>query len=266
MKRAIKSIKTYWNNFHQYKDLLRLLVLRDIKIKYRRSFLGYVWSVLNPLLTMLVMWVVFSNLFRFQIENFPVYLLTGQVLFGFMSESTGFSMGSITGNAGLLKKTYIPKYIFPVAKVTSSLVNLLFSLAALLVVILITGLPLTTRMLLFWVPIVQLYFFCIGLGLFLAQGTVFFRDLQYLWGVWMTAWTYLTPLFYPVNIMPEVLQRIIKVCNPMYAYIAQFRDIVLLNVPSGYSIILAGLGWSMIAMLLGIWTFKRNQDRFILYI
>lgn len=263
---ALKRIIQWVKNFLRHRDLLNQLVKRDIKLKYRRSFLGYLWSVLNPLFTMLVMWVVFSNLFRFEIENFPVYLLTGQVLFGFMNEATNMSMLSIVSNASLMKKTYIPKYIFTLSRVTSALVNLLFSMVALLLVTLITGVPLTWRALLFMFPVIQLYFFCLGLGLFLAQAAVFFRDLQYIWGVILTAWIYLTPIFYPISIMPEQLQNIIKVFNPMYAYIAQFRDCILLGVPSGPKIIYAGIGWAIIMMALGIWRFVKNQDRFILYI
>ena len=124
--------------FFQYKDLLFQLVQRDVKLKYRRSFLGYVWSVLNPLLIMLVMTVVFSTMFQRKITNYPVYLITGRTLFEFYSTSTKAAMRSILGNGTLLKKTYVPKYIFPLAKVTSSLVDCFFSLGAMLIVIVFT--------------------------------------------------------------------------------------------------------------------------------
>ena len=262
----MSKVRQWVRNFLKYKDLFAQLVIRDIKLKYRRSFLGYLWSILNPLFTMLIMWVVFSNLFRFDIKFFPVYLLTGQILFGFMTEATNASIASIIGNAALLKKTYIPKYIFTLSRVTSSLVNLLLSMIALIIVTLITGVPITWHMLWFLVPILQLYFFCVGLGLFLAQGSVFFRDLQYIWGVIITAWMYITPIFYPISIMPEKLQTLIKFCNPMYAYIAQFRDSILYGVPSGPNLYIAGIGWAIIMMAAGIWSFVKNQDRFILYI
>ena len=262
----MRRVEEIWNNFYNHRYLLQLLVTRDIKIKYRRSFLGYIWSVLNPLLTMLVMWLVFSHLFRFDIPNFPVYLLTGQVMFGFMSEATNMSMGAIIANTGLLKKTYVPKYIFPLSRVTSSLVNLLFSLAALLIVIVFTGVPLTFRMLLFVFPVLELYIFCLGLGLFLAQSNVFFRDTQYLWTVIITAWTYVTPIFYPITIMPEWLQRVIKIVNPMYSYIAQFRDLVLYDTFTHFKFVAYGVFWAVAMMVLGTRSFKKNQDRFILYI
>lgn len=105
------------NVFMKYKDLLIQLVSRDIKLKYRRSFLGYLWSVLNPLFVMIIMTIVFSTMFSRNIENFPVYLFTGKMLFDFMSTSTNQAMTSVTGNAALLKKTYVPKYIFTLSKV-----------------------------------------------------------------------------------------------------------------------------------------------------
>lgn len=128
MPQCIKKTTARLKNSWQYRDLLKQLVIRDIKLKYRRSFLGYLWSVLNPLLIMLVMTIVFSTMFSRNIENFPVYLFTGQVLFNFMNNSTHQAIFSITGNSELLKKTYVPKYIFTVSKVTSGLVDFFFSL------------------------------------------------------------------------------------------------------------------------------------------
>ena len=118
-----------FRRFYAFDELLKQLIIRDVKLKYRRSYLGYLWSILNPLMLMMVLVVVFSNLFRFDIPNFPLYMISGQFLFNFMTEATNMSVGSITGNSALIKKTYVPKYIFTVSKVGSSLVNLLFSLS-----------------------------------------------------------------------------------------------------------------------------------------
>ena len=127
------------NGLYSYRNLLQQLVERDVKLKYRRSFLGYLWSILNPLMIMMIMVIVFSNMFRFDIQDYPVYLIIGQTVFNFVSESTNQAMWSITGNASLLKKTYVPKYIFTLSKVTSSCVNMLFSLGAMLIVLLVIG-------------------------------------------------------------------------------------------------------------------------------
>ena len=122
---------------YKYRFLMQQLVTKDIKLKYRRSFLGYLWSILNPLMVMVIMVIVFSNMFRFDIQSYPVYLIVGQTIFNFVSESTNQAMWSITGNAALLKKTYVPKYIFTLSKVTSSFVNTLFALGAMLLVFII---------------------------------------------------------------------------------------------------------------------------------
>ena len=258
----MKLIKEFWS----YRDLLRLLVVKDIKLKYRRSVLGYVWSILNPLLIMSVMAVVFSAMFKRGIENFPVYLFCGQLLFNFMNSCTHQAIFSITVNAPLLKKTYVPKYIFTVAKITSGMVDLVFSLGALLIVMVVTGAKFSWTNLLFPTVILQLYIFCIGMGLFLSQANVFFRDIQYIYNAVTTAWMYLTPIFYPIDALPEQLQWIIKHCNPMYFYVAQFRDLIYLGRLPGWGIVLAGSVTAVVALFVGIWSFGRSQDKFILYI
>lgn len=256
----------YIREFWQYKDLLKLLVARDIKLKYRRSFLGYLWSILNPLMIMIVMTIVFSTMFNGNIENFPVYLFCGQLLFSYMNSSTSQAIFSITGNSALLKKTYVPKYIFTISKITSGTVDLLLSLGALLIVMLVTGTRFAWCALLFPFIILQLYVFCIGLGLFLSQVNVFFRDIQYIYNAVMTAWMYLTPIFYPLEMLPEWLVWCIKHLNPMYFYVGQFRDLIHVGRMPGVTIITAGVVAALVMLILGIWSFSKSEDKFILYI
>lgn len=260
------KVMQYLHEFWKYKDLLKLLVTKNIKLKYRRSWLGYIWSILNPLLIMCVMTIVFSTMFRRNIENFPVYLFCGQLLFNFMNSSTTQSIFSITGNAALLKKTYVPKYLFTVARITSGLVDLVFSLGALVIVLIVTHAQITWYILLFPFVLFQLYVFCIGLGLFLAQASVFFKDTQFIYSAITTAWLYLTPIFYPIEALPEQLIWCIKHFNPMYFYIGQFRDLVYYGRMPGYLLIFAGCSAALIALFLGIWSFLRTKDQFILYI
>ena len=262
----MQRLNNWVRGFLQYRGLLRQLVMRDLKIKYRRSFLGYLWSVLNPLMIMLVMTVVFSTMFRRNIENFPVYLLSGQVMFNFMTNSTNQGMCSILGSAALLKKTYVPKYIFTLAKVTSCLVDFLLSLGALALVMLFTGVRPTPYLLLAPLVLMQLYVFCVGVGLFLAQATVFFRDIQYIYSVITMAWMYLTPIFYPVDMLPERLQGLIKLCNPMYCYISQFRGVVLYGWMPAWHLWAYGSLAALLSLTIGIVSFLRSQDRFILFI
>lgn len=261
-----QKFKERMRTFIRYQDLLFQMVERDIKLKYRRSFLGYVWSVLSPLMIMVVMTVVFSTMFKRNIEHFPVYLLTGNILFSFMREATTHCIGSITGSAALLKKTYIPKYIFTLSKVTSDLVNLVFSFGALIIVMLVTDVAFTWHCLFFFIPVLELYVFCIGLGLFLAQAAVFFRDVQYIWGVVCTAWMYLTPIFYPIDALPAKIQWLVVRFNPMFYYITIFRDMMMNDAMGWSGNILRGGLIALIMLLIGVWSFLKTKDRFILYI
>ena len=252
--------------FFHYRDLMKHLVMKDLKLKYRRSVLGYLWSVLNPLLIMIVMTIVFSSMFKRSIENFPVYLFTGQLLFNFMNQSTHQALSVINANASLLKKAYVPKYIFVVAKITSGLVDMILSFGALFIVMLVTHAKFSVYNLLFPFVVLELYVFCLGMGLFLAQANVFFRDIQYIYNAVTTAWMYLTPIFYPMDTLPAQVLWFIKHFNPMYFYIGQFRDIIYYNRMPGHLIILSGCATSVLMLLIGTIAFLKKQDKFILYI
>lgn len=262
----MKLLKYRVKTFLQYKNLIVELVSRDLKLKYRRSFLGYIWSILNPLLIMVVMSVVFSAMFQKNIENYPVYLITGRTIFEFITASTNGAMKSVTGNASLLKKTYVPKYIFTLAKVTSCMVDMVFSLGALFIVMLATGTPLRWQLIMLPLVIIQVYIFCCGLGFFLAQLNVFFRDIQYIYKAFTTAWMYMTPLFYPIENLPNGIQVIIKALNPAYYYVAQARDMVLYGNVPGPRIFWGGWIWAFAMLSIGVWSFQKSKDRFILYI
>lgn len=168
--------------FVKYRALINQLVMRDIKTKYRRSILGLLWTVLNPLLMMAVLSVVFSYFFsRYgEVENFPVYLLCGQVIFNFFNESTSIAMGSIVHSGELIKKVYVPKYLFPITKVISSGVNLLASMLALVIVMVVTRSRVTPTILLAVLPLFYVLLFSTGVSLFLSAAAVSFRDLMHL--------------------------------------------------------------------------------------
>ncbi len=254
--------------FFQYKDLLAQLVVRDIKLKYRRSFLGYCWSILDPLLIMVVLTLIFSTMFSRDISNYPIYLITGRTIFSFTTEATNAAMRSIIGNTSLIKKCYVPKYIFTLAKVTSSLVNFVFSLGALVIVMIFTRTPVSIYVLFFPVLLIQIFLFCCGLGFFLAQLNVFFRDVQYIWNAVTTAWMYATPLFYPISQLDSApaVQHFIETYNPLYYYVEQFRDIIYIRCMPDPRQVAVGFAIAIVVFVFGILMFKKNQDRFILYI
>ena len=154
--------------FEKYLPLMRELIARDLKVKYRRSVLGYLWSLLNPLLMMAILTMVFSQIFRFNIPNYPLYLICGQTLWTFFNESTNQAMYAVLSNGALLKKVYIPKYIFPISRVLSSFVTMSFSLVAIVIVLLVTRTPLYWSALLFPVPLFFLLLFSMGVGMVLV--------------------------------------------------------------------------------------------------
>lgn len=250
----------------KYKDLLFQLVQRDVKLKYRRSFLGYVWSVLNPLLVMIVMSIVFSTFFKSTITNFPVYLFTGNLMFTYMSNTTTMSMYGIIDNAVLLKKTYVPKYIFILSRVVSGMVDLIFSMVALILVMIVTKSKFSFYNLLFPLVFIQLFLFSLGLSLFLSEACVFFRDVRYIYNAVITAWTYLTPIFYPIDMLNTELAWCVTHYNPMYFYIRQFRDIIYANTFPDSQLVIKGILAAVMMMVIGVWSFNKNQGKFILYI
>ena len=260
-----EKVRGYLFGFKKYKNLLRELVIRDIKIRYRRSILGILWTVLNPLLMMSVLTVVFSTIFKSNIENFPVYYLCGSLLFTFNSESTTQAQMSIIGNSSLIKKVYIPKYLFPLSRVLSSLVNALFSFVALIIVMIITKTSFQVTMILSFYPIACLFMFTSGLSFILSVYTVFFRDLVHLYGVFILIWMYLTPLFYPIEMLPDNVKRIVYM-NPLYHFINYFRKIVIDGyIPSINEHIILFLTGSVM-LCIGTIIFCKKQDKFILYI
>lgn len=260
-----KKIVPYLSKLYKFRSLLYQLVRRDFKAKYKRSVLGILWTVLNPLFTMIVLTIVFSTLFRFNIENYPVYLLSGQIVFSFFNESTTMAMSSILAGSSMIKKVNMPKYIFPLSRVLSSLVNFAFSLIALLVVMLLTKSPFNWNMLLMFIPVLYLFIFSIGVGLLLSATVVFFRDMNYLYGILITALTYLTPIFYPISIIPDRFFPLISM-NPMYHFVEYFRVVAIYGgIPTLWQNIVCAF-LAFISLSLGILVFYKKQDRFILYI
>lgn len=258
-------MKAYFDAFKKYHYLLEDLVAKDFKLKYRRSVLGFLWSILNPLLMMLVITAVFSNIFKSDIEYFPVYYLCGYLIFNFVIEATNGALTSIVQSGYLIKKVYIPKYIFPLEKSSFALVNVLFSFVAVLIVILITGMPIKATIFLIPIPIFLAFIFSTGLGLILASMNTFFRDMGHLYSVWTTAWMYLTPMFYPISIIPDNIKTVIYY-NPLYYYVTYLRMLVIDGEIPGMEINVICICFSFLFLLIGLLIFKRNQDKFILYI
>lgn len=255
----------YFENFKKFKSLLYELVKRDIKVKYRRSVLGLLWTVLNPLLMMCVLTIVFSNVFKFDIDNFPVYLLCGNIIFSFFNEATTVSMSSVLNNGSLIKKVYVPKYLFPLSKVLSSFVNLISSLVALIIVVMFTGTKIHVSIIFSILPIFYVFVFALGIGLVLSALVVYFRDILHLYSVVLTVLMYLTPIFYPMSILPKGVYELVN-ANPITQFVQMLRECVLYgNIPSLSSNIYC-ISVSLIFLIMGIFVFWKCQDKFVLKI
>lgn len=256
-------MSVYIQNFLKYRPLLEELVSRDVKIKYRNSVLGVLWTLLNPLLMMTVLSVVFSNLFKFDIENFPLYLLSGQILFNFFNDATTNAMSSIIGNASLIKKIYVPKYMFVLSRVFSSFINLMASSIAFIIVMIVMRIELHWSVLLMWVPLVLIVFMTLGIGLILAAITVKFRDVIHLYSVLMTVLFYLTPIIYPINILPVWIQKFVLL-NPVTNVIIMFRDVVLNHRMFSMDVFVIAILETVLFLAVGIFIFYKKQDEFIM--
>lgn len=257
-------IKQY-KNIKKYRFLLQQLISRDFKTKYKRSVLGVLWSFLNPLLTMAVQFVVFSTLFKTDIPNFAMYLLIGIVFFNFFSEATSMGLMSIVGNASLITKVYIPKYIFPVSKVLSSSINFFLSMIPLFIVALLTGVRFTLAILILPFSLACTIMFCIGISFILSSAMVYFRDTQFLWGVISMLWMYATPIFYPESILPQNLLILFKM-NPMFHFIRFARALILNGAsPEPKAYLLCFIA-AVVPFTIGTIVFKKTQNGFALHL
>lgn len=267
-------IKNMLGNFKKYSFLMTQLISRDFKVKYKRSVLGVLWSLLYPILMMAVMAVVFSQMFKFRVEgvNYLVYLMTGIIMFNYFSEASNAAMTSVVTNFTLINKVYIPKYIFPIAKCLFVGINFVLTLIPWFCIILLSyvGLgeytcPINWYYLLLPYIFLCMFIFTIGIGLLLSCVSVFLRDMFYIYGIILTIWNYLTPVFYSIEILPVNLQAMFKF-NPLFQFLDAARTIVLYGQrPSITSLGVIGLV-SILMLLIGGIVFKKKQDKFIYYI
>lgn len=254
-------------NLKKYSFLLQQLVGRDFKVKYKRSVLGVIWSLLYPILTMIVMAIVFSNIFRMSTPgvSYLAYLLSGLVMFNYFSEASNLAMSSVVANFSLLNKIYIPKYIFPLSKCLFVGINFLLTLIPLYIVLFATGTGINIFHIFLPYAFVCLFMFTLGMGFILSAVSVFLRDMFYIYGIVIMMWTYLTPIMYDITMISSKLQIFLKL-NPLYHYINFIREIILygrMPQPFTWAVCLIS---SIAVLLIGMIVFKKNQDKFIYYV
>ena len=253
------------NKLKEQRFLFSELVKRDFKKKYKRTYLGMLWSVLSPLLTLLIMRLVFTQFFGRNMEHYTTYLFCGTVVWSFFSDATNGGMGSLMNNSAIFSKINVPKYLFLFSKIVSSLINFGLTFFVFLLFCLIDGVNFTPCFLMLIVPIASLIVFNVGVGLILSALFVFFRDIQYLWGVFLTLLNYLSAIFYTTDGFSPIIQKLFHL-NPIYVYIKYFRITVLdAQVPSLTMHILT-VGYALLAFAVGALIYKKCNHKFLYYI
>lgn len=245
--------------------LFEELVKRDFKKKYKRTILGMAWSVLSPLLMLLVMRLVFTQFFGRNMEHYTTYLFCGNLLFSFFNEATGQGMQSLMGNAGIFTKVNVPKYLFLFSKNVQTMINFGLTLCIFFVFCILDDITFTWKFILLLYPITCLILFNIGVGLILSALFVFFRDIQYLWTVFTQLLMYMSAIFYTIDGYSPMVQNLFLL-NPMYLFIRYFRKIVIeATIPSIWFHLLM-LADVVIVLGIGCWMYKKYNTRFLYYV
>lgn len=249
----------------QNRFLFTELVKRDFTKKYKRTVLGMAWSVLSPLMNLLIMWMVFNNFFGNNVDHYVIYLFAGQLVFSYFTDATNLGMSSLVGNANIFTKINVPKYLFLLSQNVSSLINFGLTLAIFFVFTALDGITFTWKFLLLLYPICCLILFNIGVGLILSALYVFFRDMQYLWGILTQLIMWMSAIFYTIDNYSQTV-RYLFLLNPIYLYARYFRKIVIDGVIPTPQFHLLGLAYALIAVGIGTLMYKRYNHEFLYYL
>lgn len=260
------NIKRHLNNFLRYKYLLFELVKKNIKLKYRRSYLGILWTLVEPLLTMIVLTLVFGTLFGKDDRTYPVYILCGRLLYSFFSSASKAGLKAVSGNAAMIKKVYVPKYIYVVAAIISNFVTFVISLVVLVGVAAVLRVEPTWHIVEGLIPLVILFVMTLGIGLILATLNVFFRDIEYIWSVLTMLIMYASAIFYTTERVINTGNGWVFNVNPIYMCIANFRNAVLYGTAMNLDYCIHSAIFAVLSVIIGSVLFYKEQDKFILYV
>ncbi len=248
-----------------YKELIFQLISRSVKTRYKRSFLGVAWTMVNPLLTMAVLTLVFSSLFRFPAENYALYVLSGLLLWNFFAQSTTAAMGDLMWSGGLITRVYFPKSVFPVAAVGTGLFNLLLALVPYFIIAFILGAEISIAILYLPISILIATIFTLGVAMALSSVVVFFADVLPMYEIVLTAWLYLTPIIYPIDLLPEPIQAVLRF-NPLLPIVEVFRAPLYEGKPPDLFTLAYASAVAIVALVLGWWMFTRKSREFATYV
>lgn len=259
------NISTYITELKKYQFLFEELIKRDFKKKYKRAVLGILWSMLSPLAMLLILSLIFGHFFGNRVQHYTIYLLAGQIIWGFFSDATNQGMSALYNNRGIFSKINIPKYLFVCSINISSLINFGLTFLLFLIFSLADGIMPTLKYIFLLFPVICLMLLNFGACLFLSSMYIFFRDTQYLYRIFLQLLMYGSAIFYTIDIVPGELQFIFYL-NPIFIYISYFREIVVFdNIPT-FEIQLLAIFYAILCLGIGIYTYCKSQNKFIYYI
>lgn len=250
------------NDIRSSHYIIMNFINQDLTIKYKRSLLGFFWSLLNPIATMTITSIVFSAIMRFDLNEFAIFLFAGLIPWNFIAMSIDTSSVAIINNEGYIKKIYIPKVIFPVVSTTSNFITMLFSMGALFVIMLGLGAKISLSLIFLPISFMILYIFTLGNALIISILNVYFRDMKYIVGIILSVWYYYTPILYPIKFIPENI-RYIFYLNPVYYIIELFRAPIYNNVFPDLKTITISVLIAFSCFLVGIFIFYKNEQNIV---
>jgi len=259
--RLISAIKNYFKDIFSYKELIYNLTLKDLKVRYKTAALGFLWALLNPLIMMIIFSIVFSLFMKIQIEKYPIFLLTALLPWHFLSQSLSISTTSIVDNANLIKKVSFPREIIPISSITANLINFLLSLIVLFIFLIIFKVRFTFMILLLPLLVLTQFIFTLGISLISCTLYTSYRDVKYIVEVLLLSWFYLTPIFYPLSLIPQQYQRIYML-NPMACIVVMYRDVLLYGNMPNPKVMSYALLISFSFLIIGLIIFKKRETIF----
>jgi len=254
---AVDELKEVFN----YRNLIQQLVRRDILTRYKRSVLGIAWTLLNPLGMMIVLTLAFSQIFKFgTVYGYPAYVLSGLLPWTFFSQTTTAAMVNLVWGGDLLHRIYIPRASFAIAAIGTGLVNIILSTIPLIIVMLITGVPIHTSILFLPISLLLLAGFSLGLGLLISTIAAYFPDVSEMYQIVLVAWMYLTPIIYPIEILPEAYRYWITALNPLYYLINLYRIPTYYGRFPSWAEFIPAVVVSILMLVIGWWVFSSKSD------
>jgi len=252
--RALYELIQVWH----YRDLIYQLIYRDVTARYKRSVLGIAWTMLNPLGTMIILSLVFSQIFT-SIEGYVAYVLSGLLVWNFFSQSTTAGMNSLVWGGDLFRRIYLPRTVFAISAVGTGMVNLVLSLVPLLLVMLVVGVKISATFLLVVIPIILVAAFALGITLLLSSVGVFFPDVVEMYQIAIQAWFYLTPVLYKLDILPDAVQFWVRL-NPMVYFVDIFRMTTFYGQLFSWRILAVAAGVAALTLIIGWWIFAQVSE------